>query len=109
MVAVSVAASEYFVGEGGRHLFSSHQSKLIAHLSDEHVATVDRELPASERVIDEWRRTRAVNEIDDDGMVAQAFQFERHFIRVAPDRCCVHDDIVTFSVEVRERNVRQTE
>src|SRR5688572_14947684 len=109
MVAVSVASSEYFVGEGGRHFFSSHQPKLIAHLRDEHVATVNRNLSSGQYVMDQWRRTRAVNEIDDDGVVAQALELERHLIAVAPDRRCVDDDIVTLRVEIRQRNIRQTE
>lgn len=81
----------------------------MTHLSNEHVAPVDRDLAARARSVDEWSRSRTVNEIDDNGVVVQALDLERYFVAVAADGSGIHHNVVTFSVEVTQGNVRQTE
>ena len=105
VLAVRAGASEHCESQSGGHLFSRHQAKLIAHLCYENFATVDRELAPRNRAVDERRRPRAVDEIDDDGVAIQTFEPERSFVRVAADGRCVNDDIVTFCVEIEQRFV----
>src|SRR6185369_16194118 len=81
----------------------------MAHLRDEHVAAVDRNLPPRARGSDERRRTRTVNQIDHNGIVIHRLELKRNLIRIASDRRGVYDNVITLSTKIAQGNVRQSQ
>src|SRR5205085_4911392 len=94
--------TEFLPRQTDGHLPVSHQAKLAQHLCQQHLTPVDHYLSACARTGGQRRRLCTVNQIDDHCLCAQVLDLERQRAVVAPDRCCIHNDVITCDVEVRQ-------
>ena len=91
------------------HLFACHHSELMTYLHNEYIAPVNGDLLTFASQIQQRGWPGAVDEIDNDRVRSQLFDFERYVIAVATHWCGINDDVVTFGLKVTQRDVWQAQ